>query len=45
VGRPAGHADHLGGRHLCSLPLGILLALGRQSKLPIIKTLCICSSS
>jgi general L-amino acid transport system permease protein len=25
----------------CSLPLGILLALGRQSKLPIIKTLCI----
>ncbi|WP_374626075.1 amino acid ABC transporter permease [Devosia sp.] len=24
-----------------SLPLGILLALGRQSKLPIIKTLCI----
>lgn len=25
-----------------SLPLGILLALGRQSKLPIIKTLCIC---
>lgn len=26
----------------CSVPLGILLALGRQSKLPIIKTLCIC---
>jgi general L-amino acid transport system permease protein len=26
----------------CSLPLGILLALGRQSKLPVIKTLCIC---
>jgi len=25
-----------------SLPMGILLALGRQSKLPIIKTLCIC---
>jgi len=25
----------------CSLPLGILLALGRQSKLPIVKTLCI----
>lgn len=25
-----------------SLPLGILLALGRRSKLPIIKTLCIC---
>lgn len=25
----------------CSMPLGILLALGRQSKLPIIKTLCI----
>ncbi|HHY48246.1 MAG TPA: amino acid ABC transporter permease [Alphaproteobacteria bacterium] len=25
----------------CSLPLGILLALGRQSKLPVIKTLCI----
>ena len=26
---------------ICSIPLGILLALGRQSKLPIIKTLCI----
>ena len=26
---------------VCSLPLGILLALGRRSKLPIIKTLCI----
>ncbi len=26
----------------CSLPLGILLALGRRSKLPIIKTLCVC---
>ena len=25
-----------------SLPLGILLALGRQSKLPVIKTLCVC---
>jgi general L-amino acid transport system permease protein len=25
----------------CSLPLGILLALGRRSKLPVIKTLCI----
>jgi general L-amino acid transport system permease protein len=25
----------------CSAPLGILLALGRQSKLPIIRTLCI----
>lgn len=25
----------------CSMPLGILLALGRQSKLPIVKTLCI----
>ncbi|MDC9824250.1 amino acid ABC transporter permease [Devosia sp. ZB163] len=25
-----------------ALPLGILLALGRQSKLPIIKTLCVC---
>jgi general L-amino acid transport system permease protein len=25
-----------------SLPLGILLALGRRSKLPIIKTLCVC---
>ncbi|HEV7344409.1 MAG TPA: amino acid ABC transporter permease [Devosia sp.] len=25
----------------CSIPLGILLALGRQSSLPIIKTLCI----
>ncbi|ODT79112.1 MAG: amino acid ABC transporter permease [Pelagibacterium sp. SCN 64-44] len=25
----------------CSIPLGVLLALGRQSKLPIIKTLCI----
>jgi general L-amino acid transport system permease protein len=25
----------------CSAPLGILLALGRQSKLPVIKTLCI----
>ena len=25
----------------CSLPLGILLALGRRSKLPIIKTLCV----
>ncbi len=25
----------------CSVPLAILLALGRQSKLPIIKTLCI----
>jgi general L-amino acid transport system permease protein len=25
-----------------SLPIGILLALGRRSKLPIIKTLCIC---
>lgn len=25
----------------CSMPLGILLALGRQSKLPVIKTLCI----
>lgn len=27
---------------LGSLPLGILLALGRQSKLPVIKTLCVC---
>ncbi|HTN61562.1 MAG TPA: amino acid ABC transporter permease [Devosia sp.] len=26
---------------ICSIPLGILLALGRQSNLPIIKTLCI----
>jgi general L-amino acid transport system permease protein len=26
----------------CSLPLGILLALGRQSRLPVIKTLCVC---
>lgn len=26
---------------ICSIPIGILLALGRQSKLPIIKTLCI----
>ncbi|MHB1102239.1 MAG: amino acid ABC transporter permease [Devosia sp.] len=26
---------------ICSIPLGILLALGRQSKLPVIKTLCI----
>ena len=26
---------------ICSIPLGILLALGRQSSLPIIKTLCI----
>jgi general L-amino acid transport system permease protein len=25
-----------------SLPLGILLSLGRQSKLPVIKTLCVC---
>ncbi len=25
-----------------SLPIGILLALGRQSKLPVIKTLCVC---
>lgn len=27
---------------ICSLPLGILLALGRRSRLPIIKTLCVC---
>jgi general L-amino acid transport system permease protein len=26
---------------ICSMPIGILLALGRQSKLPIIKTLCV----
>ena len=26
---------------ICSLPLGILLALGRQSKLPIVKYLCV----
>ena len=26
---------------ICSIPLGILLALGRQSTLPIIKTLCV----
>jgi general L-amino acid transport system permease protein len=26
---------------VCSIPIGILLALGRQSKLPIIRTLCI----
>jgi general L-amino acid transport system permease protein len=26
---------------ICSIPLGILLALGRQSKLPIVKTLCV----
>jgi len=26
---------------ICSIPLGILLALGRQSKLPIIKTFCV----
>jgi general L-amino acid transport system permease protein len=26
---------------VCSIPIGILLALGRQSKMPIIKTLCI----
>jgi general L-amino acid transport system permease protein len=25
----------------CSFPLGIILAMGRQSKLPVIKTLCI----
>ncbi|MFD2649818.1 amino acid ABC transporter permease [Devosia albogilva] len=25
----------------CSIPIGILLALGRQSQLPIIKTLCV----
>jgi len=25
----------------CALPMGILLALGRQSKLPIVKTLCV----
>jgi len=25
-----------------SLPLGIMLALGRQSKMPVIKTLCVC---
>lgn len=25
----------------CSFPLGIILALGRQSKLPVIKTLCV----
>lgn len=25
----------------CSLPLGIVLALGRRSKLPVIKTLCV----
>lgn len=25
----------------CSFPLGIILALGRQSKMPVIKTLCI----
>ena len=25
-----------------SLPIGILLALGRRSKLPVIKTLCVC---
>lgn len=26
---------------ICSIPIGILLALGRQSKLPIIKTICV----
>jgi general L-amino acid transport system permease protein len=26
---------------ICSIPIGILLALGRQSKLPIVKTLCV----
>jgi general L-amino acid transport system permease protein len=26
---------------ICSIPLGILLALGRQSKMPVIKTLCV----
>jgi general L-amino acid transport system permease protein len=26
---------------ICSIPLGILLAMGRQSKMPVIKTLCI----
>lgn len=26
---------------ICSFPIGVLLALGRQSKLPIIKTLCV----
>jgi general L-amino acid transport system permease protein len=26
---------------ICSIPLGILLALGRQSNLPVIKTLCV----
>lgn len=26
---------------ICSIPLGILFALGRQSKLPLIKTLCV----
>ncbi|HEY9013051.1 MAG TPA: amino acid ABC transporter permease [Devosia sp.] len=25
----------------CSIPIGILLALGRQSKMPVIKTLCV----
>nr|MBF0683778.1 amino acid ABC transporter permease [Pseudomonas sp.] len=26
---------------ICSFPIGVLLALGRQSRLPIIKTLCV----
>lgn len=26
---------------ICSIPLGILLALGRQSKMPVIRTLCV----
>ena len=26
---------------ICSIPIGILLALGRQSNLPVIKTLCV----
>ena len=27
---------------VCSLPIGILLALGRQSKLTVVSTLCVC---
>ena len=42
------HAQHDPGRDLCvslSLPIGIALALGRQSDMPIIKWICVSSSS
>jgi hypothetical protein len=46
MGRADADAGAGGGGHGASLPIGILLALGRRSKMPVVKAFCVtCSSS